>query len=50
LEDEFWESLPEASEMPLKREPEAISSLPLGKIEGETVRSKGCQLGSKPRR
>src|SRR5206468_2134282 len=34
--------------MPLKREPEAVSSLPLGRIEGETVVSKGCQVGSKP--
>src|SRR5205823_6472586 len=35
--------------MPLKREPEAVSGLPLGKIEGETVVSNGCQLESKPR-
>src|SRR5436190_5298671 len=34
--------------MPLKREPEAVSALPLGTIEGETVVSNGCQLGSKP--
>src|SRR5882724_7117007 len=34
--------------MPLKREPEAVSSLPLGRIEGETIVSKGCQVGSKP--
>ena len=40
---------PEASEMPLKREPEAVSALPLGKTEGETVVSNGCQLESKPR-
>jgi hypothetical protein len=49
LEDEFWLPLPpEASEMPLKREPEAVSSLPLDRIEGETIASKGCQVGSKP--
>src|SRR4051794_11099683 len=35
--------------MPLKREPEAVSALPLGTIEGETLVSKGCQAGSKPR-
>src|ERR1700749_1786059 len=35
--------------MPLKREPDAVSSLPLGRMEGETVVSNGCQLGSKPR-
>ena len=29
--------------MPSKREPEAISTLPLGKTEGETVVSNGCQ-------
>ena len=34
-------------EMPLKREPDAINGLPLGKIEGETVVSNGCQLESK---
>ena len=50
MEDEFWTPLPpDASEMPLKREPEAVSGLPLGKIEGKAVVSKGCQLGSKPR-
>jgi hypothetical protein len=49
LEDEFCTPLPpEASEMPLKRAPEAVSSLPLW-IKGETKVSKGCQLGSKPR-
>ena len=35
--------------MPWKREPETVNSLPLGKTEGETVVSKGCQLESKPR-
>src|SRR6266566_2634278 len=35
--------------MPLKREPDAVSALPLNSGEGETVVSKGCQLGSKPR-
>src|SRR2546429_6541145 len=35
--------------MPLKREPEAVSGLPLCRIEGETMVSRGCQLGSKPR-
>src|SRR6266480_8030929 len=35
--------------MPLNREPEAVSSLPSGRIEGKTVVSKGCQLESKPR-
>src|SRR6266568_3884858 len=34
--------------MPLNCAPEAVSSLPLGRIEGETVVSKGCQVGSKP--
>src|SRR6266699_559790 len=34
--------------MPLNCEPEAVSSLPLGRIEGETVVRKGCQVGSKP--
>src|SRR6476620_3375021 len=35
--------------MPLKREPEAVSAVPLGTRKGETVVSKGCKLGSKPR-
>jgi len=49
LDEEFWEKLPpEASEMPLKRDPEAVNSLPLGRIGGETVVSKGCQLESNP--
>src|SRR5438874_2013054 len=34
--------------MPWKREPEAVNSLPCT-IEGETIVSKGCQPGSKPR-
>jgi hypothetical protein len=43
LDEEFCAPLPpEASEMPWKSEPEAVSSLPFGKIEGETVVSKGC--------
>jgi hypothetical protein len=50
LEDEFWGPLPpEASEMPFKREPEAVSSLPLVRKKGETLVTKGCQLGSKPK-
>src|SRR4051812_11942801 len=35
--------------MPLKREPVAVSALPLGTVAGETLVSNGCQLGSKPR-
>jgi len=50
LDEEFCALLPpEASEMPLKREPEAVSGLPFGRIGGKTVVSKGCQLESKPR-
>ena len=49
MDEEFWEPLPpEASEMPVKRDPEAVSSLPLCRIEGETVVSKGCQMESNP--
>ena len=52
MSEERWrmnsgELPPEASEMPLKREPDAVSSLPLGKMEGEMVLSKGCQLEDK---
>src|SRR5262245_46084577 len=41
---------PEASEMPLKREPEAVSSLPLCRGEGSTLVSKVCQRESNPSR
>jgi hypothetical protein len=36
-----------SSETPVKRQPDAVSGLPLGKIEGETVVSNGCHLESK---
>src|SRR5205807_1489870 len=50
LEEEFCAPLPpEASEMPLKREPEASRTRRSGRIEGETLLSKGCQLALKPR-
>ena len=45
MDEEFCVFPPEASEIPLKREPVAVSALPFGRIEGETVVSKGCQAG-----
>src|SRR6266542_6300712 len=50
LDEEFCTPLPpEASEMPLKREPDAVSAPPFCTIGGETIVSNGCQLGAKPR-
>jgi hypothetical protein len=50
LDEEFCVPLPpEASEIPWNNAPEAVNSPPLGRIAGETVMSKGCQLGLKPR-
>src|SRR5258705_190343 len=49
LDDDFSDLPPESSEIPWRSAPEAVSSAPLGRIAGETVTSKGCQLGLKPR-